>query len=102
MLRGLKPFDPETLELQFLPDTDELIIYSEFAMRLTSLVFDYRLGQEEFTREALELLEYFRAKVYLREDQLFRLIDELGGFLADLKNKYGIDALTLGVKYGNM
>ena len=28
LLRGLKPFDPETLELQFLPDTDELIIYT--------------------------------------------------------------------------
>lgn len=97
LLRGLKPFDPEVLDLQFIPDTDELIIYSEFAMRLTSLIFNFDVGQDAFTKQAVELLDYFRAKVYLREDQMFRIVDELGDVIAEMKSKYGIEALPQGM-----
>lgn len=97
LLRALKPFDPETLELQFIHDTDELIIYSEFALRLTSLVFDFSLSHEEFQKKACELLDYFRTKVLLREDQMFRIVDELGDVINELRDKYKIEALPKGM-----
>lgn len=97
LLRGLKPFNPETLELQFIHDTDEFIINSEFALRLTTLVFDHTLDAATFEKEALLLLEYFRAKILLRQDQLFRIINELGGVINELREKYQIEALPKGM-----
>ena len=96
-LRCLKKFDPETLELEFISEVDELIIYSEYAQQLTKLIFNYELGEEEFNQEALNLLEFFKRKVWLREEQMFRIVMELGDVISEYKTKYKIEPLLKGM-----
>lgn len=97
ILRALKHFNPEILELEFISDNELLIINAEFSLEFTRLIFGYYFNEQDFHKKALELLERFHGKIPLREDQLFRIVSELGEVIEGYKKQYGIEPLTKGM-----
>ncbi len=92
-IKSLKEFDPSIFQNPVLKQDEEYMILAEFSLKLTVLLFDYRVTARKLDKELDRLLSTFNSLIKIQITDCTSLLEMLNEEIIKIEAKYEIETV---------